>query len=236
MTVYEEILLGARVIMEPGHVYELRVTDGGRDKTVSGYFDSPEEMAREAASIDSKYPAIYCTLNPVVPDLIARACNRLRPFAKDTTNDQQIPARKRILIDLDPERPSGISSSDEEKILSHQAGAEVRDYLEPVLGAPVLADSGNGTHLMFRVGYPNNRDAEETIKQVLAAASNRLSVKGVKVDTAVFNAARLTKLYGTMTCKGDDFPGRPGIPARPHRRSRVLEVPAGWLAGQEDME
>ena len=31
--------------------------------------------------------------------------------------------------------------------------------------------------------------------------------------------ARITKLYGTMTRKGDH------TPERPHRRSRILEIP-----------
>ena len=233
---YEAILLGARVIMEPGHVYEIRVTDGGKDKTLSGYFNSPEIVAKEVVKIDGKYPAVYSTLNPVMPELIARSCNRLKIHARDTTNDKQIAARKRILIDFDPERPSGISSTDKEKILSYQAALETTDHLAPVLGDPVIADSGNGTHLLFRISYPNNKEAEEVIKHVLDAASKHSTIRGVVVDTSVFNAARLTKLYGSRTGKGDDFNGLPGIPARPHRRSRILNVPANWFSGQEDSQ
>jgi hypothetical protein len=42
----------------------------------------------------------------------------------------------------------------------------------------------------------------------------------VVVDTAVYNPARITKLYGSLVCKGDN------LPQRPHRRSQILEVPA----------
>jgi hypothetical protein len=41
----------------------------------------------------------------------------------------------------------------------------------------------------------------------------------VNVDVSVFNAARISKVYGTMACKGDD------VPERPHRLSRILDAP-----------
>ena len=41
----------------------------------------------------------------------------------------------------------------------------------------------------------------------------------VTVDTANFNAARIWKLYGTVSRKGDS------TPERPHRRSRILSAP-----------
>jgi hypothetical protein len=40
----------------------------------------------------------------------------------------------------------------------------------------------------------------------------------LKIDTGVFNAARIWKLYGTMACKGDN------IPERAHRMASVVEV------------
>jgi hypothetical protein len=42
----------------------------------------------------------------------------------------------------------------------------------------------------------------------------------VKIDTSVGNAARITKLFGTRACKGDD------VPDRPHRMARLIDVPA----------
>jgi hypothetical protein len=53
---------------------------------------------------------------------------------------------------------------------------------------------------------------------MLAGAATRCGADDVVVDLTVFNAARITKLYGTMTCKGDSTTDRP------HRRSRVLEI------------
>ena len=55
--------------------------------------------------------------------------------------------------------------------------------------------------------------------RILKALSFRFDDDAVKVDTGVKNAARITKLYGTLTCKGD------ATNERPHRRSRLVEVP-----------
>ncbi len=57
------------------------------------------------------------------------------------------------------------------------------------------------------------------VKQFLAGVASRCGTHDVAVDQMVFNAARITKVYGTMVCKGDNLPNRP------HRRSRLLEVP-----------
>jgi hypothetical protein len=40
------------------------------------------------------------------------------------------------------------------------------------------------------------------------------------VDQSVFNASRITKLFGSIARKGDD------IPERPHRLSRILDAPS----------
>ena len=46
------------------------------------------------------------------------------------------------------------------------------------------------------------------------------SDSAVALDVSVFNAARIWKVYGTMACKGDN------LPERPHRLSRLLDVPS----------
>ena len=54
------------------------------------------------------------------------------------------------------------------------------------------------------------------MKFCLATLDALFSDDRVTVDTANFNAARIWKLYGTVSRKGDDTPDRP------HRRSRIL--------------
>lgn len=54
---------------------ELRGFSG--KKTVSGYFDDHEALAREAKNLDQEGFQVYVTLNEVNPDLLARAVNRV---------------------------------------------------------------------------------------------------------------------------------------------------------------
>ena len=54
---------------------------------------------------------IYLTLNPTLPALLARAHNRLERRAKATTSDEQISKRRHLLVDIDPERPTGVATS-----------------------------------------------------------------------------------------------------------------------------
>src|SRR5256885_985310 len=79
---------------------------------------------------------------------------------------------------------------------------------------PMYADSGNGYHLLYPVDLPAKDGG--LVKAVLRSLAGRFDEEGVKVDTTVFNAARLTKLYGTRACKGEN------TLERPHRWTRVL--------------
>src|SRR5262249_24596937 len=49
--------------------------------------------------------------------------------------------------------------------------------------------------------------------------SRRFDDGAVQIDNTVFNAARISKLYGTLARKSDN------IPTRPHRLSKGLEYP-----------
>ena len=100
----------------PEHVYELRMPKT-RQGTVSGFFNNVDLLYKAATTLDGKVPGLYFTLNSVNPALLARAKNRLQPYAKSTTSDADVPRREWLLIDGDAVRPADISSSDTE----HQA-------------------------------------------------------------------------------------------------------------------
>jgi hypothetical protein len=115
-------------------------------------------------------------------------------------------------------RPAGISSTDAE----HDAALELARHVVEKLTAeawphPIYADSGNGAHLMYSINLP----AEDggLLKRCLEALDSRYSTAEVKVDTTTCNPARIWKLYGTPSAKGDDTDDRP------HRMSRIIEIP-----------
>lgn len=207
------------VLIEPGAVAELRVLKT-RQKTVSGYFDNPDHLAAAAKVWDGKAPAVYVTLNPVNPALLARSANKVKGYAEHTTSDSDILRRRWLPIDLDPVRPAGVSSTDEEHVAALARAREVRDWLAGQgWPASLLADSGNGAHLLYPIDIPNDAESADLVRGSLEALAFRFSDDSVTVDEKVFNAARIWKFYGTLACKGDS------TVERPHRRARLLEVP-----------
>jgi hypothetical protein len=205
--------------MVPGFVYELRSLRTGEHGTISGYFDDAEKLAQAAVELgDNGYP-IYLTLNPCVPGLLKRApnCVRRNVPGGGTTSDSQILCRFRLLVDFDPERPSGVCSTDAEKALALEAAELMRDRLQAdVADRPVLCDSGNGYHLLYPVAWPNSEEAKDLVERTLQTIKAECPVPGVLVDIGVGNAARITRLYGTMNCKGEN------TAERPWRRSGVI--------------
>jgi hypothetical protein len=211
------------LLVEPGDVFELRALDatlrGQRlTRIVSGYFDSADALIAALPRIEAA-KGIYFTLNPVLPDLLARRCNRLDYAASgETTGDQHIVRRRWLLIDVDPKRPAGISATDSEK---EQAKSNAKAIREHLCGAgwpmPVVADSANGWHLLYRIEVPT--DDGGLIAGALKPLAAKFDNAHCSVDQAVHNPARIIKLFGTLACKGDSTPDRP------HRMSRIVIVP-----------
>jgi hypothetical protein len=215
-----EIQRSAELLMEPGQVNEVRIPKTGRNGTISGYFDDPGKIADAVARFDGNVPGIYITLNPCNPPLLARAANRMRERAEITTGDVDILRRGWLLIDCDPKRPAGISSTNNEHGRAISVACGIWDDLHSAgFPDPVVADSGNGAHLLYRVSLPNTPESTQLVKRILSGVAKHSSTDDVDVDVSVHNAARITKLYGTLTCKGDS------TPERPHRRSCILEIP-----------
>src|SRR4051812_43973522 len=95
---HSTILDGLRLLCEPGEVYELRCPRAGRHGTVSGYFNDLGRMASFADRWSGAAPAVYLTINPVKPALLARAANRIEPRASSTTADHDVLKRRRLLL------------------------------------------------------------------------------------------------------------------------------------------
>lgn len=218
-TTEEMIIESLSLLKKEGEVTELRILKTTRG-TISGYFDDNEQLAENAAEHDESVPAIYFTLNPVKLDLLSRASNRIISRAKLTTSDTDIECRRWFPIDFDPVRPSGISSTDEEHQAARIMAKKVQQFLaDRGWSEPVVADSGNGVHLLYPIDLPNDDESTMLIKTALEALDFQFSNETVNVDKGVFNAARIWKLYGTMACKGDH------TEERPHRLSQILTYP-----------
>jgi hypothetical protein len=208
------------LLFEPGNVVELRCPKT-RQGTMTGYFDDLSKLAEAASRLSGEVPAVYITANPVEPALLNRAVNRLESYGKETTTDKQVVRRRWFLLDLDPKRPSGISSADSEHDAAIKRAAAVKLWLETELEFPelVIADSGNGAHLLGRVDLPCTDETTTLFKKCIEAIALRFEDDAISVDRTVYNAARIWKLYGTLACKGDN------TAVRPHRLARIIKAP-----------
>ncbi|MFA5416127.1 MAG: hypothetical protein WC295_11575, partial [Methanoregula sp.] len=230
-----EVINATRVLFAPGQVVEVRAfSDEG---VASGYFDSPEELEKKVAALDSllHVQGIYVTLNEVNPSLFSRRANRIkmRLGKKDAaTADSDISRRRWFPVDVDPCRPSGVSSTEKEHECAIATARRVAAFLaEKGFPAPILADSGNGAHLLYRIDQPNDDTSRLIVKRCLEVLDTLFSDDQATVDTANFNAARIWKLYGTMSRKGDTTKDRP------HRRSAIIDAPPEpAIVGRDQLE
>jgi P4 family phage/plasmid primase-like protien len=222
----QQIRAALRVLVAPGDVVELRSLAGGKRGTISGYFNDLDRLAESAVLVSRRTgefqpSGIYITLNPINPNLLARAVNRLERYAKHATADGDVLSRRWFFIDLDPVRPAGISATEPEHEAAHTRASEIEEYLHSLgFPEPILADSGNGAHLLYRIGVPNDATTTALLRGCLAALDSIFSDPTVAVDRTTHNPARLVRLYGTVARKGDS------TPERRHRVSRILKAPS----------
>jgi hypothetical protein len=221
---FHEIGRALDVLLPKKGVVEVRALGVDRGGTVSGYFDvrHRDDLLHSAAELSGVASGVYETLNPVNPDLLARSSNRCKKYARHTTSDQDITCRRWILLDFDPMRPSGISATDAEHTAAIDRAREVYEWLRAIKfpqRSVVLADSGNGAHVLVRCSLPNDAESTELVRAVIGAVAIRFSDEKVDVDLKTYNPARISKIYGTLSCKGDD------VPDRSHRIAGLLDVP-----------
>jgi hypothetical protein len=209
----------------PDDVAELRALQVsqryGRPATVAGFFDGQHlaDMATAALELTEQCRGVYLTMNPLRREILARCANRTKKAEQgDLASDQHVACRRWLLLDIDPVRVAGIGATDAEKAAAREVADAVRRDLDGRgWPAPILADSGNGWHLFYRLDLP--ADDGEVVKRCLAALATRHDTAAAKVDKSVCNAARIVKVPGTAARKGDPTDDRP------HRRGGILEIP-----------
>ena len=200
----EQVVAALSVLRPLGSPFEIRVLKTKKG-VKPGYFDHIEAVHKAIMPLDGQVPGISVTLNSINPDLRARANNKIKPFAKNTTADGDVTRRR----------------CQKEKDAAHSAVVECRDLLSAFgWPEPIFCDSGNGNHLLYRIDLPNGPASRELIERCLQAVAFQIDTEQVVVDQAMGNAPRLIKVYGTMFCKGDSTPDRP------NRRAEILATPS----------
>jgi P4 family phage/plasmid primase-like protien len=185
---------------------EFRTVLVGPERRVDG--NALRELCRGAA-------AVYWSLNPLLPAFVQSG-------RRDHTNEDVL-YRRWLLVDCDPVKPAGEkgSATDEEKAAAGQLAREVYHYLVNELGwaLPVVTDSGNGFHLLFRVWLPNDEHSRGLVSRCLKALAGRFDNPAARVDVSVCDARRIAKLPGSVVRKGENRA------ERPWRLAKLLYVP-----------
>ena len=193
----------------------------GSNKTASGYFSDAKALVEAIEPYTDTYN-IYFSLNKVNPACYGREQrDRIVLKPKNTTTDAEIVCRDWVLIDLDSKRLTGVCATKEEATRAYNKGQEVYKYLmDNGFYEPIVVFSSSGIHLYLRCALMNNEENTKLIKRFLEALAMLFSDEYVDVDTKVFNAARISRLPGSFSCKGSNTDTE-----RPQRKCRFLKIP-----------
>lgn len=226
-----EIRNALDVLFEPSQTIELRAF-GTKHGTCVGFYRDRDKMAADAVKIseNASTPAVFWTLQEINPELFDHAPDQFqRRVGQGTaTGDADVARYRWLLIDCDPLRnPAKISSTDAEKADALNVAETVREYFSTINiwdgYASILADSGNGYHVLLRIDLDTSAGSKTLYSRVLQSLNQQFSTGdatcGTKIDVSVFNPSRICKIYGTVVRKGS------GTSERPHRMAHLVDVP-----------
>lgn len=198
---------------------EVRIVDNAYKRTYSGYFTAVDTLLNEIRKYDNCN--IYFTLNAINPACYDREQHdRIVTKPKSTTSDNDIVGRDWILIDIDTKKPSDTNSTDEEKEMAKEVVNNVFKFLrDEGFEKPVVCDSGNGFHLLYKIAMKNSNENTTICKEFLQVLDMLFSNSNVGIDCTTHNASRVCKLYGTFSRKGSN------TKKRPQRESKILRIP-----------
>ena len=124
-----EKLKEALAILKPnGQLFEIRILQG--KQIISGYFTDVNKLEKELHKVSLKGANVFYTLNQIDESCYSREQHDCFRQSKTTTSDADIVGYNWMLVDLDPVRRPGISSTRDELMAAYDRGARI--YQRPV--------------------------------------------------------------------------------------------------------
>lgn len=128
---------------------------------------------------------------------------------------------KNLIIDLDPVRPPGTVSLQEELDAAWTLAHKIYDQvITPYFKTGLIFLSGNGYHVWAPIDLEVNQESISVVSDFLETIKKIYQTERVEVDTCFKNPAQLTTLYGTIKKKSLYRNVLPGTTLE-HRQSRV---------------
>lgn len=213
----DQLRKALNVLKPDNDLFELRILMKPK-KTISGYFRDVDTAVEELSKQYLRNANVFFTLNDIKDECYDRMQHDVMRIPENTTSDDDIQGYRWLLVDLDPVRSTGISSTDEQISLAKKKARTIFMFLKNQgFEDPVIGMSGNGMHLLYRVQLSVDRVG--VVENFLKALDLLFSDDSVKIDTANYNPSRICKMYGTLAQKGA------GTEERPHRMAYLLSVP-----------
>lgn len=221
----EELKKTLKVFHTDNNLIEVRVFNTiKKTENYSAIFNNDEDFVREVSKFDRDPYILYFIFNELKDATSAFPQLNKFIYGASTVKDNNIKYRRWLFLDFDPIREGDVKdipSTDEEMERAHKKAKEVCAFLSRNgFPLPVFCASGNGYHAMYKIdNWENNKESDDIFSNFLNYISMRFTDEYVECDIKNKNAARLTKLYSTMSRKGGN------TDERPHRISRVIYAP-----------
>lgn len=205
-----EIRKALSILKPDNELFEIRIIKQGRRQPICGYFKDADTLLKAFEKVDLRNTNVYFTVNRLKEECYSRLQHDCFLTDGNYSSDPDITDYEYLFVDIDPDRPSGISSSAEELEAAKQTAAKVQAYLKTRgFSDPIIGMSGNGYHLQYRINIPNNQESRDLIERCLKVLASAFNDGIVKIDTGNFNPSRVCKLYGSLAQKGANTADRP---------------------------
>lgn len=172
------------------------------DPPQAGVFDS--EDALDKALNKKTIQKAYTVLNELKEEAYDRlSVNKLAPTKKGQgISAKDISYYRFFLVDLDVVglQVGGAkrNATDDEHAKALKVAESVEKFLTTMnFPKPILIDSGNGYHLLYKVHMKASQENERMLKNCLIAIGEQVDTNTVKVDTVVYDRGRKLKLPGS---------------------------------------
>jgi hypothetical protein len=226
----DEIMRAADVLFEPRQLVEVRLK--GRDGHIaSRYYKDHEKMAAVLAKEDAseRWAAAWWTLQQLKPGA------HVNKQTGETTKRVDIEIYRWLVIDIDraDKQSKKLNATPVEKEQLLVVARQVMAWLvEQGVRDCILADSGNGYHILIKLSplAANDRNYE-LLKEVLVAIKHEFREHAgvADIDTSLAEPEQVIKAYGTTTRKSESTDDRPW------HESKLLHVPEAIEPIREDV-
>ena len=206
-----ELIAQAIAKITENDVYECRIISNNKRNPLSGFFFGTESLLPALQNtVDLRNTNVYITLQACNEAVYSRAQKDHFLANQPATSDNDITGYRWLFIAMDPERVTGVSSTDAELLESAKLASRVYKYMRDLgFSEPLKAVSGNGCHLLYKINISNKPENVQLLQRCLETLALLFNNDKVKIDTVNFNPSRVCKLYGTLAQKGSSTEERP---------------------------